>query len=133
MLDYWQLIEGRERGQSEEAHHRSNINRLAAICRQHDLWGIVTAQIDEKGKLRYSDAMLQAASLYMRLVRDEDGMDIRLEVEKSNYTRQTTALSAPLPGMVFDAEIGPHVRNQADIDAPRLAQEAMEANDHIRL
>jgi replicative DNA helicase len=133
MLDYWQLIEGRERGQSEEGHHRSNINRLAAICRQHDLWGIVTAQIDEKGKLRYSDSMLQAAALYMRLARDEDGMDIRLEVEKSNYTRQTSALSASLPGMVFDAEVGPHVRDQADIDAPRLAAEALEAGDQIRL
>lgn len=133
MLDYWQLIEGRERGQSEDGHHRSNINRLAAICRQHDLWGVVTAQIDEKGKLRYSDAMLQAAALYMRLARDEDGMDIRLEVEKSNYTRQTSAMGASLPGMVFDAEIGPHVRDQADIDAPRLAEETQQAGDVIRL
>ena len=130
MLDYWQLIEGRERGQSEEAHHRSNINRLAAVCRQEDLWGLVTAQIDEKGRLRYSDAMLQAAALYMRLVREEDGMDLRLEVEKSNYTRYVSSTAASLPGLVFDTDIGPHVREEDPTDAPALAA---GENDRIQL
>ena len=131
MLDYWQLIEGRERGQSEDAHHRSNINKLAAICRQENLWGVVTAQVDDKGRLKYSDAMLQAAALYVRLVRDEDGMDVRFEVEKSNYTRYASSLHASVPGMVFDAAAGPHVRNVQDIDAPILASEHSEGS--IRL
>lgn len=123
MLDYWQLIEGRERGQGEEAHHRSNINKLAAICRQENLWSVVTAQVDDKGRLKYSDSLLQAAALYVRLVREEDGMDIRLEVEKSNYTRYASTFQASLPGMVFDAASGPHVRDEAAVDAPALASE----------
>lgn len=126
MLDYWQLIEGRERGQGEEAHHRTNINKLAAICRQEDMWGVVTAQVDDKGRLKYSDAMLQAAALYVRLVREEDGMDVRLEVEKSNYTRYASTFQASLPGMVFDAASGPHVRDVAPVDAPMLSQEEQD-------
>lgn len=131
MLDYWQLIEGRERGQSEDAHHRSNINKLAAICRQENLWGIVTAQVDDKGRLKYSDALLQAAALYVRLVREEDGMEVRLEVEKSNYTRYASTFQASLPGIVFDAASGPHIRNVAPLDAPLLSQE--EQDDRIVL
>lgn len=131
MLDYWQLIEGRERGQGEEAHHRSNINKLAAICRQENLWGVVTAQIDDKGRLKYSDSLLQAAALYVRLVREEDGMDIRLEVEKSNYTRYASTFQASLSGMVFDAASGPHVRDQVAVDAPDAAREGHD--DHISL
>ena len=121
MLDYWQLIQGRERGQSEEGHHRDNINKIAAICRQEDLWGIVTAQVDEKGKLRYSDAMLNAAALYIRMMRDEDGFDVHLEVQKTNYTPYNSTVQQGLPSLVFDTDAGPHMRDTDPVDAPAVA------------
>lgn len=120
MLDYWQLIEGKERGQSEEAHHRSNANRLAALCRQEGLWGIITAQIDMQGKLKYSDSLLQAAALYVRMMREEDDEIVHFEIQKSNYTRYGTTVSASIPSVLFDMASGPHFRDADASDTGHL-------------
>ena len=117
IIDYWQLIEGRERGQSEEAHHRSNANRLAAICRQENLWCLITAQIDMNGKLKYSDSLLQAAALYVRMLREEDDEEVHFEIQKSNYTRYGSTYGASTPSVLFDMSSGPHFRNTSPIDA----------------
>lgn len=120
MIDYWQLIQGKERGQSEEGHHRSNANRLAALCRQEGLWGIVTAQIDTQGKLKYSDSLLQAAALYIKMIREEDDEVVNFEIEKSNYTRYGNTISASMPGMIFDMASGPHFRDLHPTDVSHL-------------
>jgi len=116
ILDYWQLIRGRDRGQSEESHLRDVADRLAAICRQEDLFGIVAAQIDERGRLKVSESLLQSAALFVRLVRDENERVAYFVTEKSNYTRYGDTGSESIPGMVFDDHVGPHFRNTDAID-----------------
>jgi replicative DNA helicase len=116
IIDFWQLIRGRERGQSEEGHLRDAADRIAAICRQEDLFGIMTAQVDERGRLKVSESLLQSASLYVRLVRDENERVAYFVTEKSNYTRYLDTGSESIPGMIFDDQVGPHFRNTDAID-----------------
>lgn len=123
ILDYWQLIKGRERGQAEEAHFAECSDRLAAICRQEKIWGLVTAQVDEKGNLIKSKHLLRSAALYVRLVRDEDAQAAYFATEKSNYTRYADTGNESVPGMVFDMASGPHFRNTEDLDLPDIAKE----------
>jgi len=68
IIDYWQLIRGRERGMNEEAHLREVADRLAAICRMEKLWGIVAAQIDERGRLKVSESLYHSAALFLSLI-----------------------------------------------------------------
>lgn len=126
MIDYWQLIRGRERGQNEAEHLRHCADRLAAICRQEDIWGVITAQVDDHGRLKISDSLMMATSLYVRLVRDENETASFFRTEKSNYTRYADTGSESVPGMVFDAA-GPHFRNTRPEDVATLRDE--EEND----
>lgn len=123
IVDYWQLIRGRDRGQSEEGHLRDVADRLTAICRQEDLWGIMTAQVDERGRLKISESLLQSASLYVRLVREENDRAAYFVTEKSNYTRYGDTGSESVPGMIFDDQVGPHFRNTDAIDMADLSRD----------
>lgn len=120
IIDYWQLIRGRDRGQSEESHLRDVADKLAAICRQENLWIIMTAQIDERGRLKVSESLLQSASLYIRLVREENDRAAYFVTEKSNYTKYADTGSESVPGMVFDDQVGPHFRNTDAVDISDL-------------
>ncbi|MBK1666945.1 hypothetical protein CKO28_02665 [Rhodovibrio sodomensis] len=123
IIDYWQLIRGREKGQSEEAHFREAANDLAALCRQENLWGIVAAQTDQWGKLIVSEGLKHAASLYLRLVREENGDTAYFETEKSNYTRYADGGSAAAPSVRFNYA-GPHF---ATMDGVGLCETAHDA------
>ena len=123
ILDYWQLVRGRDRGQSEDSHLREVGDRLAAICRQEDLWGIVTGQVDERGRLKVSETLLQSASLFVRLVREEDDNVAYFVTEKSNYTRYRDTGSESVPGMIFDDQVGPHFRDTDAVDIGDLNDE----------
>lgn len=127
ILDYWQLVRGRERGQSEEAHFQEVSDRLAAICRTENLWGIVTAQVDAHGRLKYN-SLLHSASLAVRLVRDENDSAAYFVCEKSNYTRYADTGNESVPGMIFDDHVGPFFRNTEATDMADLSHD-----DKIRL
>ncbi|MFZ3583796.1 DnaB-like helicase C-terminal domain-containing protein [Loktanella sp. DJP18] len=127
ILDYWQLVRGRQKGQSEDDHMTEVADRLAAICRQEDLWGIVTAQVDERGRLKKSDALYQSASLYIRLCREENETRAYFVTEKSNYTRYTDNGNESISLMVFDDSVGPQFRNTESVDIPDLAQQSEDA------
>ena len=128
LLDYWQLISGREKGQTERGHLEACADRLAAICRRENMWGIITAQVDERGHLMVSDGLVRATSLYMRLVREENESASFFVTEKSNYTRYFDTGSESIPGMYFDQDCGPHFRNTEPTDI-----DAMNAESHITL
>lgn len=124
ILDYWQLIRGHEKGVSRDQHLSECGDRLAAICRQENLWGIMTAQIDERGQLVGSPGgLLRSAALYVRLVRDEDAQAAYFVTEKSNYTRYADTGNESVPGMIFDMASGPRFRNAEDMDLPSIAEE----------
>lgn len=123
IIDYWQLIRGRERGQSEEGHLRDVANKLAEICRRENLWMLVAVQLDDAGRPKISDAIVQAAALHLRLMRTENDTVAHFRTEKSNYTRYADTGSSSTPGMIFRDE-GPHFATPApeDLTDPGAAQ-----------
>lgn len=123
IIDYWQLIRGREKGVSESQHLAECSDKLAAICRQEGLWGMMTAQVDDRGTLVTSQHLLRSASLYVRLIRDEDEQAAYFATEKSNYTRYGDTGNESVPGMIFDMASGPRFRNTQDLDLPGLSEE----------
>jgi replicative DNA helicase len=129
ILDYWQLVRGRYKGQSEDDHMTEVADRLAAICRQEDLWGIVAAQVDERGRLKKSDALYQSASLYIRLCREENETRAWFVTEKSNYTHYTDNGNEATSQMIFDDSIGPQFRNTHAVDIPELARQSEDSID----
>jgi replicative DNA helicase len=123
IIDYWQLITGRERGQNQDQHLANVANRLAAIARQEGIWIVIAAQVDERGRLIDSNSLLRAASLFVRIERDVNGPDLHFTTEKSNYTPYADTGSESVPGMIFDQEVGPYFRNTEEADIGDLNRE----------
>lgn len=128
IIDYWQLIEGQERGEGPKDHLRKVANRLAALFRRENLWGLVAAQTDENGRLEISEWLKVAASLYVRLQRDENDDVAFFVTEKSNYTRYADGGSHHVPSMIFDPA-GPHFRNPEAQDYTMLQMDAEKGGD----
>jgi replicative DNA helicase len=52
ILDYWQLVTGKE-GKQSTAEHLDNVAQwIADFCRKHQLWAVVMAQINQEGNTR---------------------------------------------------------------------------------
>lgn len=117
-IDYWQLIEGKERGQSPHDHLKRVANRLANLARKEGIWIVIMAQADENGDARDCKSGLHTAlTMVMRLVRGENDDTAHFETAKSNHTRYASTGDAAEPGMVFDFA-GPHFRSAMPEDQP---------------
>lgn len=120
-IDYWQLITGQQRGQSEDAHFTSVINRIAALCRQEKIWSVVIAQTDEHGRPLRSTSILQAAGLFVHMKRDPNDQSVFFLTEKNNYGRYADAGNPDMPGAIFDP-VGPHLRSTIPQDYAMLGR-----------
>lgn len=126
ILDYWQLIRGREKGQSEQGHLRNVADLLASICRRENLWGIITVQADQYGVPTICpEGPLTACSLYVCLKRDENGSVAWFETMKSNHTRYADTGHAGAPNMIFD-HVGPHFRDARGEDISMMQHDEGE-------
>jgi replicative DNA helicase len=115
IIDYWQLIRGREKGVSEEAHLRDCANRLAALARRLGIWILMACQTDAFGKPLISSGILQAASLFIRLQRDPNDQQGFFTTEKSNYGPLADGGTPENPGIIFDLQ-GPYFRSPGPED-----------------
>ena len=115
IIDYWQLIRGREKGVSEESHLRDCANRLAALARRLGIWILMACQTDAFGKPLVSTGILQAASLFIRLQRDPNDQQGFFTTEKSNYGPIADGGTPENPGMIFDLR-GPYFRSPGPED-----------------
>ena len=132
ILDYWQLVQGKQRGQSLEEHLRAVANRLMTICRKENLWGIVAAETDQYGRLKLSDSLKTYASLYMRLMRSDNDTMSFFKTEKSNYTRYADTGSAASPGMIF-CNAGPHFGDPSAEDYATSMIEETGGDDDLQI
>ena len=127
IIDYWQLIRGREKGVSEEAHLRDCANRLAALARRLGIWILMACQTDQYGKPLVSPGILQAASLFIRLQRDPNDQHGFFTTEKSNYGPLADGGTPDNPGMIFDLQ-GPFFRSPGPEDYAMLGR--LDAENH---
>lgn len=111
IIDYWQLVTGRERGQSEEEHLRRVAQWLAAAAARLGIWIVVLAQLADDGEATAVSrtGLNRAADQLYFLRREQDSEWAWLEQRFSRYTppadvgsQNDPALRLRTPGPWFD-------------------------------
>ena len=109
VLDYWQLVRGQARGDTEAKHLGDVAQWMADFVRRHDVAGLTAAQINRQGETRGGDGLRMACDWYGHLHPTEVGnpaCDRWLEALDSRYTLRVDVGSATSPGFWVDT-VGP--------------------------
>jgi replicative DNA helicase len=107
ILDYWQLVGGKAKNETEEYHLRSVAQYLADICRKENLWCLVAAQVNQDGNTRGGEGLKLACDVYFTLHREKDCDGAWLEMEESRYVLYANVGSEDSPGLYLN-KFGPH-------------------------
>jgi replicative DNA helicase len=116
ILDYWQLVGGKRKGQSTAEHLDEVAQWIADTCRKYDLWSIVMAQINQEGNTRGGEGIrLAFDQVYvLRAPREDAGRSERwLEMSDTRYTQWRSVGSEKNPGFYMN-EFGPHFSKTAE-------------------
>lgn len=107
ILDYWQLVGGKQRNETEEYHLRNVADTLAAIGRRHDVWMLVGCQLNQEGNTRGGEGLRLACDMLLALNRAPDSQNAWLEMQESRYTPYQNVGSEDVPGL-FMHKNGPY-------------------------
>lgn len=108
VVDYWQLIEGRDKGTNLEEHLRRVAQWLVGFGRRYGLWSIILAQLNEEGFAFGSRRGLQMACDQVYIMhRDPAHPWTWLEQRVSRYTPIGDVGSEADPALEL-TEPGPH-------------------------
>jgi replicative DNA helicase len=99
VLDYWQLVGGKAKSETEEYHLRIVAQYLADICRKENLWCLVAAQVNQDGNTRGGEGLKLACDVYFTLHREKDQEGAWLEMEESRYVLYANVGSEDQPGL----------------------------------
>jgi replicative DNA helicase len=99
ILDYWQLVGGKGRNESEEYHLRNVAQWVADTCRKEGLWALVLAQVNQEGNTRGGEGLKLASDCYFTLHREKDEEGAWLEMEESRYVLYADVGSEQYPGL----------------------------------
>ena len=111
ILDYWQLVGGVRKGQSEEAHLREVSQWIASFCREHRVWSIVIAQLNDNEKTFGGSGLTKACDQLYKLYRCTSvGCENHawLEMAVTRYTPKTDVGSDISPSLIMRKDIGPY-------------------------
>ncbi len=111
-LDYWQLIGGKPKGETEEFHLRSAAQWFADFCRQKSIFGFIAAQVNQEGNTRGGEGLKLACDVYFQLHREKDEPQAWLEMEESRYLLYSNVGSAESPGLILNPR-GPFFEDAA--------------------
>lgn len=117
ILDYWQLVGGKDRGRSTSEHQDEVAQWIADICRQYDLWAIVMAQINQDGNTRGGEGLrLSFDQVYQLNSNDEDNDPSAtgrwLQMMDTRYTQWADVGSKDKPGFYLKVK-GPYFEEEA--------------------
>lgn len=118
IVDYWQLVGGKRKGQSTAEHLDEVAQWIADTCRKYDLWSIVMAQINQEGNTRGGEGIrLAFDQVYVLRSPDDDaGRSERwLEMSDTRYTPWRSVGSEKNPGFYLN-EFGPHFSETAELE-----------------
>jgi len=110
IVDYWQLVKGRDARTSEEEHLRMVAEWLAAAVARLGIWCLVLAQLTDDGEATAVSrtAMNRNADQVYFIRSDPDGLDRWFEMKFSRYTpasdvgsKQEPAVKLVYPGPHF--------------------------------
>ncbi len=112
VVDYWQLIEGQQRGETEEKHLRRTAQWIANFARKHKIWCILLSQVNDEGKLFAGKGLVKACDQLYTIEKSETGRDeneIWLKMTHSRYTPLADVGSPDMPVLRINKRCGPYV------------------------
>ncbi|MEC4590554.1 DnaB-like helicase C-terminal domain-containing protein [Nitrospirillum amazonense] len=112
ILDYWQLVGGRDRAMSEEEHLRRVAEWLAAAAKRLSIWVLVLAQLADDGEATAVSrtGLTRNADQVFFIRGDADSNTRWLEMRASRFTPVADVGSQNRPAFAIEAP-GPHFRD----------------------
>lgn len=108
ILDYWQLVGGQQRGESEEKHLRHVAQSLANYARKNKVWCILLAQMNKDGQLFGGNGLRKACDqLYMIEQCEHSDYGRWLRMDASRYTFKADVGSDHSPSLTLNVKSGP--------------------------
>lgn len=101
IIDYWQLVQGRNARDNEELHLRNVAQGFADICRKEKIFMAVAAQVNQEGNTRGGEGLKLACDQYYTLHREKDDANAWMEMEESRYTIYQNVGTEDLPGLIL--------------------------------
>lgn len=121
ILDYWQLVGGQEKGQSQALHLERVAQWIADFSRKHKIWALVMAQINQEGNTRGGEGIRLAFDQVYHLqpcyAGENDGGDITrperwIQMLETRYTAWNNLGSDTSPRFIIK-ENGPYFEQLA--------------------
>lgn len=112
ILDYWQLVGGKAKNETEEYHLRNVAQWLADTCRKEGLWALVMAQVNQTGNTRGGEGLKLACDIYFTLHREKGSDGAWLEMEESRYVPYRSVGGELEPGLIMN-HCGPFFEDAA--------------------
>lgn len=112
ILDYWQLVEGQAKNETEERHLRRVAQWVANFARKHKIWCILLSQVNDEGKLFAGKGLVKACDQLYTIELAETGSDqqeIWLRMSHSRYTPLADVGTAQNPLLFVNKKSGPFV------------------------
>jgi replicative DNA helicase len=107
VVDYWQIILGRDPRDSEEFHLRIVAQWLADTARKLGIWILIACQVNQEGNTRGGEGLKLACDMYFTLHREKAESGAWLEMEESRFTAYCNVGAETMPGFWLH-KIGPH-------------------------
>ncbi|WP_181708721.1 DnaB-like helicase C-terminal domain-containing protein [Chthonobacter rhizosphaerae] len=108
IIDYWQLVGGQSKGDTEEKHLRYVAQGFADFARKNKVWCILMAQMNKDGHLFGGNGLRKACDqLFMieKCETEETGRWLRMDA--SRYTMRTDIGNENAPGLRMNTTSGP--------------------------
>jgi replicative DNA helicase len=105
ILDYWQLVQGKGKNQSDASHLDAVAQWIAQVCKEHDIWAVVTAQINQEGNTRGGEGIRLAFDQVYTLQCPGDDVtrsDRWMEMNDTRYTAWNNIGSDLEPGLLLE-------------------------------
>jgi replicative DNA helicase len=108
IIDYWQLIGGKRKGQSTAEHLDEVAQWIADFGRKNKIWTLTMAQINQDGNTRGSEGIRLAFDQVYEIHREDVAQpDAWIEMMETRYTPWVNIGSKESPRL-FMAEKGPY-------------------------
>ena len=112
ILDYWQLVEGQAKNETEERHLRRVAQWIANFARKHKIWCVLLSQVNDQGTLFAGKGLVKACDQLYTIENAETGSDqqeIWLRMTHSRYTPLADVGSAGCPLLYVNKKSGPFI------------------------
>lgn len=100
ILDYWQLVRGKQKGQSTSEHLDEVAQWIATFSREHDIWSVSFGQLNQDGNTRGSEGIRLACDQLLEIHRDDvTRPETWIEMLETRHTAWMNIGSKKEPGL----------------------------------